>query len=102
MSTSNRVTEKQLQAVVDRINRIMGTPLQPYGENINGRCNPQANCYHLSFAYGGAALHCMSDKAGCTGVRDIFGYHMPKRELMEKMQAFISGIYEKQELSKAA
>lgn len=83
----SRITEKQLQAVVDRINRLTNSPMTPY---LDGK--PQANCYHLSHAYGGVALHRMSDREGCTGVSDMFGYHMPKRDLFNRMQAFIAGL----------
>lgn len=90
---SNRVTEKQLQAIVDRINRTLGTPMTPYAPYDKEKgCQPNANCYHLSHAYGGVALHKMSSREGCTGVSDIFGGHMPKRELAEKMWAFLRGI----------
>jgi len=99
MATSNRVTEKQLEAVVDRINRIMGTPLTPYTKTEQG-IKPNANNYHIDHAYGGVQLCKMSSREGCTGIDFTSGGHVPKRELMNYMQAFISGIYEKQELSK--
>jgi len=89
----NRITQKDLEAVVLRINTLTGMPVQPYGDNVDGRCNPQAGSYHLSYAYGGVSLHRMSLTIGCTGVSDIFGYHMPKRELYDRMQSFISGLY---------
>ena len=87
-----RITDKQLQAIVDRINRTMGTPATPYKpyDPAVGRAQPNAKCYHLSHAYGGVSLHQMSEREGCTGARDVFGRgHMPKRELAELMHAFL-------------
>ena len=81
----NRVTEKQLQDICDEINRVCGTPMNPYTQE-----GPQAKCYHLSFAYGGVALHQMCDEG--SSIRDVFPGHMPKRELEGKMRAFLRGI----------
>jgi hypothetical protein len=93
----NRVTKKELQALCDWINELMGTPQKPY-EKVNGKYEPQAKCYHLSGAYGGYALHRMADSG--SGVHDIFHGHMPKRELADKMRAFIRGAIEAKEASK--
>ena len=81
----NRVTEKELQAICDRINEACGTPLRPY---LDGK--PQAKCYHLSYAYGGVTLHQMSESG--SGIRDVFSGYMPKRELASKMHAFLKGV----------
>ena len=87
----NRVTESELQSIVDRINRICGTPDKPY---VNG--NSQVGNYHLGFAYGGVELQQMENESG--GVRTPLGCgHVTKRELRDRMHAFISGLYEKQE-----
>jgi hypothetical protein len=86
---SNRITEKDLQALCDRINDAAGTPREPYGPAIDGHCNPQARCYHLAFAYGGVALHQMSEKPGCTGIHAIIDGYRTKRELYEKMLSYL-------------
>ena len=87
----NRITNKDLQAAVGRINQLCGTPNAPYAfSKATGKHEPQAKCYHLSGAYGGYALHQMCDEG--SGIRDIFGGHMPKRELYERMHAFIRGL----------
>jgi hypothetical protein len=79
-----RITDKILQAVIDRINVVTGSPAKPYVDR-----KPQAGCYHLSGAYGGVALHRMA-KTG-SGVHDIFGGHGTKRELYTQMQAWLGG-----------
>ena len=87
----NRITEKDLEAVCKRINIVTNSPLTPYTK-IGDRYEPQALCYHLSHAYGGVALHRMSGNKGCTGVTDVFsGGHGTKRELYDRMHAFLRG-----------
>ena len=85
-----RITQSNLEAVVARINRTVGAPLASYSRGEDGKLHANIGNYHLSYAYGGAALHRMSNAAG--GVDDIFGGHMPKRELYEKMHAFLRGL----------
>ena len=86
-----RITEKDLQATCDRINRIMDKPRDPYAR-AEGKLVANIGCYRLDHAYGGVALYQMASEGG--GVRDILGGHMPKRDLYERMQAFIKGIEE--------
>lgn len=79
-------TQAQLQAVVDRINRMTGSPLTPY---TNGKANP--GNYHLSGAYGGVCLHRMYNENG--GVSSpLSAGHIPKRELLNLMHAYIDGL----------
>ena len=85
-----RVTKKLLKAIVDNINELTDSPKEPYTKTINGY-KPNPGNFHLSGAYGGWALHRM-DKNGGSGVDDIFSGHYPKRELAEKMWAFIKGL----------
>lgn len=83
-----RVTEKQLQTVVDRLNRITGSPMSPY---LDGKAQP--GNYHLSHAYGGVCLHRMFNEGGGVSSPLSTG-HIPKRELLNLMHAYISGINE--------
>jgi hypothetical protein len=84
----NRVTEKQLQAVVDRLNRITGSPMEPY---LDGKA--QIGNYHLSHAYGGVCLHRMFNDGGGVSSPLSIG-HVPKRELLNLMHAYICGLNE--------
>lgn len=87
----NRITEKQLEAVCARINRATGSPLETYTRQEDGRLKANVGNYHISHAYGGVALHRMSNESG--GVTTPFGMgHEPKRALIEKMWAFLAGI----------
>jgi len=85
---TQRVTEKQLEAIVDRINKATNQPATPYTKTPSG---PKANIgnYHLGFQYGGVSLQQMHNEGG--GVNVIFETS-PKRELADKMHAFLFGI----------
>ena len=111
---SDRITQRDLEAVCARINRAVNgdegkitrvkngetwdewPPYMPVSDDgLRTRYEQAPNIYTISYAYGGAALHrnCDVDAAGEShGVHDVFGYHMPKRELYERMQAFLRGI----------
>lgn len=88
----SKITEKQLQYLVDEINRATGSPMVPWSHNEPGPGH-HANIgnYHLSFAYGGVCLNRMMNEHG--GVNCPLGMgHGPKRELYEKMRAFLDGM----------
>lgn len=88
---SRRVTNAHLEAIVLRINKLLHTPASPYAKGEDGCYRSNPGNYHLSFAYGGVALHQMSNNFG--GVYDVFRVgHVPKRELEAAMFAFIEGI----------
>ena len=91
----DRITEKQLQAIVDRINSITGSPMESYTKESSGHYRANVGNYHLSFAYGGVALDRMVSAGG--GVTCPLGSgHVTKRELAEKMWAFLAGLEHKQ------
>ena len=86
----SRITEKDLQGVVDRINRVTKSPEATYTK-IDGKYKANVGNYHLSYAYGGVSLHRINNEGG--GISDVFRCgHVPKRELYQRMQAFISGL----------
>ena len=88
----NRITEKHLQAIVDRLNSITKSPSAPY---IDGKA--QIGNYHLSHAYGGVCLHRMhNDGGGVTSPLSVG--HVSKRELAGLLYAFIAGINAAQEV----
>lgn len=76
-----RITERQLDRKVGLLNKLTGHETPRYNE---------AGVYVLDFAYGGVGLHRYIGTSG--GVEDIFGGHMPKRELYGKICAYIAGI----------
>ncbi len=89
----NRVTQSQLQGVVDRINRITGSPMVPYAKDADGKHIAQIGNYHLSSAYGGVCLHRMHNQGGGVSSPLSTG-HIPKRQLLDLMYAYIQGLNE--------
>lgn len=87
---TNRITDKHLEGMIARLNRLTNSPAKPY-ETIDGRCVAQIGCYHLSHAYGGVALHRIHNEGG--GVTTpLGGGYIPKRYLCDQVYAFIKGI----------
>ena len=91
---SNRITNKDLEHMLARINSEAGKPLEPYTQDSEGRYRPNAGTYVLDSAYGGVRLSQMSQKEGCSGTRDITGLGT-KRETHLKMHAFLRGMQAK-------
>lgn len=84
-----RVTRKDLEAIVARINRMTDSPAEPYRKE-GDRYIANVGNYHLSGAYGGWALHQMGNESG--GTRDVLqSGHVPARELQGLMFAYIAG-----------
>ena len=90
----DRITEKDLKAVVERINRMTDSPLEAYTRQPDGTHRANVGNYHLSFAYGGVTLARMCNEGG--GITQPLGWgHKPKRELYHQLHAFISGLQAK-------
>jgi hypothetical protein len=85
-----RVTDKQLQAMVDRLNRLTGNPAEPWTRGEDGRNRANLGNYHLSFAYGGVDAHQMTNEGG--GVRSLTGRHGTRRELETFFCGMMQGI----------
>jgi len=88
---SQRITQKDLEHLVSRINRALNRPETPYGKDENGKFKANLGNFHISGAYGGVALEEIQTDGG--GVRRIStdGYGT-KRQLYTWMTAFLSGI----------
>ena len=85
-----RITEKDLKSVVDRINRITGSPMEPYIRK-DGRSIAQVGNYHLDGAYGGKQLSRIVNDGGA--ITNVLGCgFVSKKEIYNLMQAFITGI----------
>jgi len=96
-----RITRKDLEWAVNRLNRITGNQAEPYrGEH--GKWFANIGNFHISGAYGGVSLHQMVNDAG--GVRDIFGQGpVPMRELYNLIHAYLRGIeFAREQMTEAA
>jgi len=83
---SNRITQSDLESLVDRINKATDSPTEPYTDRKANLGN-----YHLSYAYGGVKLHRMHNEHGGVETVSTGGYGT-KRELYNWMSAFLDGI----------
>lgn len=83
------ITLKMLESSVNRINTMTNNPIESYSK-IDDKYTANIGNYHLSGAYGGYALHRMHNQNG--GVQDVFQCgHVSKRDLLNRIQAFING-----------
>ena len=87
---SYRIKQSDLEWQVSKINELTKSPKEPWTRK-GKKFNANIGNYHLSYAYGGVALHRMSNKHG--GVTsELCSYHTPKRELYNRMAGFIAGL----------
>ena len=78
----NKITNKDLENKLDRINNIAGHKDAPYST---------IGAYCLDYAYGGVSLEKWVNDAG--GVEDVFGCgHITKRELYNRINAYLLGL----------
>lgn len=82
---TNRVTEKQIQTLIDRLNDCTGNDREPYGSN-----GPNAGTYYLSMAYGGYRLDQIA-KGGGSNVISSDGYGT-KRQLQTFLYGMLNGL----------
>jgi len=90
---ANTITVKDLQAVVDRINRVTGSPMTEYTYKhigVKGELVANIGNYHLSSAYGGYALHRMCNTGGGTANVNNSGY-VTKRALYDLLHMYLAG-----------
>jgi len=85
-----RINQSNLEAVVTRINQLTNSPLVPWSKDKQGKFKANIGNYHIDSAYGGHRLvRHINEGGGITVIIDGFS---PKRELYEKMHAFIMGM----------
>jgi hypothetical protein len=87
----NRITRRDLEGVIARLNTITGHPTEPYTKQPDGTWAPNPGAFLLSGAYGGWALHQMAEEG--TGERDVlYSGHIPARELYSRIDAYLRGL----------
>ena len=91
-----RITDKDLAGMVSRLNRLTNSPLEYFTVAADGQRVINIGHYHIDGAYGGVELVRTMNTGG--GVNTpIGGGHMPKRELYERIYAYIRGIEDSKE-----
>ena len=86
----NRLTKGMLERKADYLNKILKTPAEAYRKE-GDRYRANIGNHHISYAYGGACLHRMSNESGGVSSPVVEG-HVPKRELINLMEAYIRGL----------
>jgi len=98
---ADRITNAHLEQLCKVINRAMGTAEKPYTKGGDGEYHSNIGNYHIDGAYGGVALEQFANEGG--GVRSIFSYrHITKRDLYNRMRAFLDGVEAEQHRQKGA
>lgn len=82
---SNRVTEKDLEEIVLKVNKLTFSPTTFMTDGVMN-----VGHYHISCAFGGYAMHRLESTGG--SVSAVWGGYCPKRELYKNIEIFISGI----------
>jgi hypothetical protein len=85
-----RITEKQLESLVQWINELTNSPATSY-TRTDDKLTANIGNYHLYFAYGGVNLHRMTNTGGGVST-PLGGGTRTKRELFNQLHAFINGI----------
>jgi len=85
-----RVTKERLEHLAATLNRVTGSPEEPWTRGADGKLTANVGCYHLSWAYGGVDLHQMREGGGVVG--PLAGGYGTKRALFEQLKAMIEGV----------
>lgn len=93
----NRITQKDLEILVDRINKVTNSPSATCTKRADDRGSAfghqyswNIDNYHLDYAYGGVKLVRTCNEHGGISTISTGGYGT-KRELYNWMQAFLAG-----------
>ena len=85
-----RITNAHLEHQVDTINELTKSPAEPW-TSTGGRSKANVGNYHIDGAYGGVELSRMISDGGGTSA-PLGSGHVTKRELYNRLRAFIAGI----------
>ena len=89
----DRITIKQIERKIDYLNEITGNALKPYTwDKKEEKLTSNAGCYYWAGAYGGYKLEQICKGGGSSD--PIYTGFVPKRELYDKICAFVRGIEE--------
>lgn len=91
-----RITEKDLEIAINRLNNLTNNPTEPWSKNKKGKIKANIGNYHIDYAYGGYVLCEMTNING--GIRNIFNKCKTKRELYNQIHAYMLGIEDYKEV----
>ena len=86
-----RITDKILQAKIDALNSLTGSPANPYTRDPEtGKLIGNVGAHYLSHGFQGANVYRLANDAG--GVTTPLGnYHRPRRELADDLDQYAAG-----------
>ena len=89
-----RITNKDLERLIDRLNEVTGSPKQPYiYDETKKRSIAQVGNFHLSGAYGGVCCHRIRNEGGGVTIpHGLPSYHVTKKELYNALHSFLGGL----------
>jgi hypothetical protein len=94
---SQLITKKDLQGMINRLNRVTGSPDTYSDKQADGKFKSNIGHYHLDFAYGGAKLVRTVNESGGITCPISMGYET-KKDAYYMIHAFISGVESTQEV----
>jgi hypothetical protein len=87
----SRITIKNLNEIVNTLNRITNSPNEPYKKDESGMRRAQVGSYYIGQAYGGyTLLRIINSGGGCN--QPLASGYIPARELCEHINAYIRGL----------
>jgi hypothetical protein len=87
---ADRITDKHLDALCARLNKLTNSPTQAYAPDADGRYRACVGNHRISHAYDGVCLHRMANEGGGVSCPLMQGY-VTKRELYDAMYYYIRG-----------
>ena len=88
---SNRITQKDLEGVVARLNKLTDSPETPY-KRVGNKLIAQPGCFILDGAYGGWKLARICNEGGGQDTISEGGF-ISKRDLYYQIHALINFKY---------
>jgi hypothetical protein len=87
-----RTTQMELESQASTLNRLAGfDDNEPLWQREGNENKATVGMFYIDAAYGGVTLKRIVSDSG--GVTDVFrSGHMPKRELADRMRAYMDGI----------
>ena len=88
---SDRITQKHLNSIVAYLNKITGFEnKQLWTKDEQGRNVATVGMFYMSGGYRGTSIYRMTTDIG--GVCDVFSGHMTKRDLYNRIRAYIKAL----------
>lgn len=86
---NTRITERDLEIAVTRLNKATGNPVTSWTRHANGTMTANIGNYHLDQVYGGCKLAQTSNENG--GERTVSsGGYVTKRELYNQIHTLLT------------